>query len=183
MASYVIICHGGRGTGTSAGTYVIPKGVKIHFFTEDGVNMNSAGGKLLISALLDKHPAELDVQKAAVETKGQYETIPNYNAAPGGAEFPVPTGVYRVGQGPKAGGPVVPITKRTRLSDIIGGGSGGGVLGNDIYWLACRAVKLGANSYGKEVVSTFNGKAMGRIKVANAMGLSPSQVKATGKWQ
>ena len=153
MASYVIICHGGRTAGTSSGTYVVPKGVTIYFFTADGVNMNGAGGTLLVNALLDPHPAELDVRALAEETKTEYETVPNYTAAPGGAEFPVPTGVYLVGRGPAAGGPVTAITAKTRLGDLIGGGSSGGSLGSHIYWLACRATPVSFNKFDRVTVT------------------------------
>jgi hypothetical protein len=184
MSSYVIICHGGRGEGTSSGTYVVPKGVTIYFFTADGVNMNGQGGSVLVNALLDPHPAELDVQALAEEVKKEYETVPNYQAAPGGPEFPVPTGVYLVGQGPAAGGPVIAIDSVTRLGDIIGGGSSGGSLGNNIYWLACRAKPITANSFDRVTVTRLDdGSALGRMKVAKVSGLLPSQVAATGKWQ
>ncbi|WP_408635866.1 putative adhesin [Parendozoicomonas callyspongiae] len=43
MADFVFFGHGGRGEGTSRGTYVVPKNCTIHFFEEDGQLLNMSG--------------------------------------------------------------------------------------------------------------------------------------------
>ncbi|QYU67372.1 hypothetical protein J4558_20940 [Leptolyngbya sp. 15MV] len=184
MASYAILTHGDRGEGTASGTFVIPPNVTVYFFQPDTQLLNSAGGEIIEDNLLTAHPNEAGVRAIAHETKTAWETIPNYTAT-GDADgvFRYPTGVYRVGQDP-AGGPVIAIPAGTsrRLSDIIGGQSGG-VLGLHIYWLACRAAPLSFShlSHTRKTETRLNGAPLGRSQ--NAAPLAPSMVvNSGGRW-
>ncbi len=184
MPSYAILTHGGRGEGTSKGTYVIPPNVTIYFFQPDTQLLNSGGGEIIEDNLLTLAPNELGVRAIAHETKTQWETIPNYEAT-GDANgvFRYPTGVYRVGQDPAAG-PVIPIPAGTsrRISDIIGGQSGG-VLGLHIYWLACRAAPLSFSSLteSRRTETTLLGAPLGRSQ--NPEPVPPSMVVSSGgRW-
>lgn len=186
MANYVVISHGGRDVGTKLGTYVVPKGVNIFFFTEDEQLLN-AGADLIEDALLTPNPDELGVQSVAAEKFSEYETLPNYTAtgASTGGAFRHPPGVYLVGQSSDAG-PVIPMPRgvKKRLSDIIGGASTGGVLGNNIYWLACRAAPINANRETRKAVTYLNDLPLARQRLGMPSGLKPSEVKRRGgKWQ
>lgn len=184
MASYAILTHGGRGAGASTGTYVIPPKVTIYFFQPDTQLLNSAGGEIIEDNLLTTHPNELGVRAVAHETKGQWETIPNYEAS-GDANgvFRYPTCVYRVGQDP-SGGPFlsIPAGRSRRISDIIDGQSGG-VLGLHIYLLACRAAPLSFSSMteSRRTETTLLGAALGRSQ--NPEPVAPSMVvDSGGRW-
>lgn len=186
MASYVVISHGGRDEGTKTGTYVVPKGVKVYFFTEDEELLN-AGADLIEDALLTDSPDEQGVQAVAAETYSQYETLPNYTAtgASTGGAFRHEPGVYLVGKTPDSG-PVIPLPHgvRKRLSDIIGGQGSGGVLGNNIYWLACRAAPFNANRETRTAVTYLNDLPLARQRIGKPSGLKPSDVKKLGgKWR
>ncbi len=193
MPSLVVSCHGGRGAGTSKGTYVVPKGVKIYFFTDDTVILSegqswtddagdrqSSGATWLEDLLLTTAPDELTVQKYATEVKKQFETIPNYvasGAADDDPNFTYPTGLYWVGADPN-NGPCfrVPHGREYRLSQIIGGAGSGGVISTTIYWLCCRYSPRNSNN-----TSVVGDKGtFGYDDQAAGMGLKPSQVAALG---
>jgi len=183
MPNVVITGHGGRKSGTSKGSYVIPPGVTVYFFTKDKQLLNSDGSDLIMDNLCCDHPREQAVRNIAVEVKTAYETIPNYIAY-GTNDFRDPTGAYEVGQ-PVSNGPFSPITNGTQkyLSDIIGGQSSNGVIGSHIYWLCCRDAPITTNSTDITVATDLQGHILGGNISASVSGLKPSEVKQTGKWQ
>lgn len=194
MPSLVITAHGGRGAGTSTGTYVVPKGVKIYFFTDDTLIMSEGGqwtdasgqvrkhgAMYLESLLMTTHPDELTVQGLATEVKKEYDTVPNYVASGAPASdpnFTHPTGCYWVGSDP-AGGPAIAIPDgiEYRLSQLIGGGSGGGVNSNTIYWLCCRYSPRNSNS---NAITGVSGDTFAYKQEATDSGLKPSQIVSMG---
>jgi hypothetical protein len=192
MPSVAVSCHGGRGSGTSSGTYVIPKGVTIYFFTDDAINLNggagwtdssgqrqASGATWLEDLLLTTHPDEETVKRFATEVKREYETIPNYHAS-GATDtdpaFTYPTGLYWVGSDP-AGGPFYRVAHNQShpISWIIGGGSVGGVTSTTFYWLCCRYAPRNSNNTVSVNVGTF-----GLNDESQGMGLKPSQIVARG---
>jgi hypothetical protein len=188
MANILVTAHGGRMSGTSLGTYVVPKGVTIYFFVKDGQLMNSDASDVIMDNLCTANPNEAAVQALAVDVKRQYENVPDYIAS-GTDDFRDPTGIYTVGQS-IATGLYAPIQNGSqfRLSEIIGGQSSGGVIGSVIYWLACRAKPQSWNNWSVDVATTLPGAhgkvhLLGGNQVGQAMGLKPSLVKATGSWQ
>lgn len=183
MATFVIYGHGGRTAGTATGTYVIPKGLSIYFYAKDGEILYDSAATVIKSFLLTGAANEVSAQAAARETKTAFETIPNYRIT-GDANLPDATGIYLVGQ-PKSAGPLAPIPHGTSylLSDIIGGASGGGVIGTAIYWLACRAKPDNAmltDDNADIVTSSVNGVNASCVEQGLSYGLTPSQVKARG---
>ena len=136
MPNVAIYCHGGRKVGTSMGTYMVPPGVTLYFFTEDTEAMKTNWATYFLERLCRQAPEEEMVKRYAFEIKRAWETVPNYQLKPD-AQFRHPTGVYVVGQNVGAG-PAVPINGPTWLSDIIGGAGRGGPIGSEIYFLACR---------------------------------------------
>jgi len=185
VPSFAVLSHGGRETGTSSGTLVVPPHVHIYFFTQDRQLLNS-GAEILEDNLLTPHPRELAVRDVAVEVRTPWETIPNYEASgAAGGPFRYPTGVYRVGQDPAAG-PVIPIPagQSARLSDILGG-RGGGPHGLHIYWLACRAAPTGFSELIEErrAEAHLLGVPLARSQNAGSELVSPSDVVARGgRW-
>ena len=193
MVDIVIAGHGDRGIGTPAGTYVVPKGVTIYFFTSDSQVLYDSAAELLTKNLCRNHPKTIAIQKLAVqkgEVKREFETVPNYTCY-GTDDFNDPTGVYIVGQ-PMSAGPAIPIPdgQEKRLSDIIGGCSNGGVIGSNIYWMCCRASPDNSNNIDddKDIVSgSFKAGThnldLGASEQGSNMGLKPSQVKQSGQWR
>lgn len=186
MVDVVVTGHGGRGAGTSKGSYVVPKGVTIYFFTKDHTVLYEGASDILMDNLCVNHPRAVAVRNAAVDVKTEYESVPNY-VCYGTNDFRDASGVYRVGTN-RTAGPMVAIPNGTekRLSDIVGG-SGKGIVGSRIYWLCCRAAPDNSNNIddNADVVTgqLTTGDDIGAVEVASAMGLSPSQVKATGQWR
>jgi len=189
MPSVVITGHGGRGIGTSRGSYLVPKGVTIYFFVNDEQVLYAGASDKIMSFLCTKHPSEIDVRKIATDVRSEYQTCPNYICY-GTNDFKDPSGVYLVGKSAK-GGPVLSIPDGTekRLSEIIGG-SGGGVIASSVYWLCCRAAPDNSNNIddNKDVISgQFKvGKKLfqvGATEQGGDTGISPSQVKLSGKWR
>lgn len=186
MVDVVVTGHGGRGVGTSVGSYVVPRGVTIYFFTPDQSVLYAGASDILMDNLCVNHPRAVAVRNAAVDVKTEYETVPNY-VCYGTNDFRDASGVYRVGAA-RTVGPMVAIpngTKR-RLSEIIGG-SGNGIIGSRIYWLCCRAAPDNSNNIDDSAdIVTGNlttGDEIGAVEVASSMGLTPSQVRRTGQWR
>jgi hypothetical protein len=187
MVDVVVTGDGGRGAGTSTGTYVVPKHVIIYFFTMDGQLLNEDGSDVILDSLCTNSPNEAGVQRLATERKRQYSTVPNYICS-GSNKFRDPTGVYAVGL-PVSHGPIlaIPYGMEKRLSDIIGGGSGGGAIGTRVYWLCCRAKPPVANKTSFEIATTVTdasgvSRIIGGDVEASPSGLKPSQVKKLGNW-
>lgn len=187
MPNLVLYAHGGRGAGTATGTYVIPRGVTVYFFEKDKEFLYDSAAKIIMNTLLSAHPNELAVQGISKESKGQFESIPNYEAS--GDPNIAGMGVYLVGT-PMATGQLyaIPYGTTKRISEIIGGSGSGGVAGNVIYWLACRDAK-GANSNNfqyqtKDTVMTTTGAInLNAETVVPDTGLKPSIVRASGTWR
>ncbi|HEY7577472.1 MAG TPA: hypothetical protein VH855_07730 [Acetobacteraceae bacterium] len=185
MASYVFYGHGGREAGTSSGTYVVPPGVTIYFFALDSEILYDSAAAIIRNTLLRAHPNEMAVQGVARDIKRAWDKVPNYKLT-GDSNLPDPTGVYLVGTN-KSGGPAMPLLHGSSkyLSDLIGGAGKGGVLGNIIYWMACRAAPDNSNNIDDNadaVTSAINGNSMTCIEQASAQGRSPSAVKMIGSW-
>ncbi|MBR0679935.1 hypothetical protein GXW74_05510 [Roseomonas eburnea] len=187
MTGVVVTGHGGRGPGTSFGTYLVPPGVTIYFFTRDGQLLNSEASDPLMDLLCRQAPDEATVRAAATEVKTAYSTIPNYVCF-GTNDFRDPSGVYLVGEDSGAGLVIpVPDGSEKRLSDIIGGGSSGGAIADEVYWLCCRD-KPGITNNPDITVATTWRDAAGRVLTLGGdigpspMGLTPSQVRRTGRW-
>lgn len=183
----VITGHGGRETGSYVGSYLVPKGVTIYFFTPDNTVMYSGASDRLMDRLCRNHPTPDRVEKYASEVKREFTTVPNYICY-GTNDFRDPSGVYLVGRRRNLG-PIVPIPNNTQrfLSDIIGGASSGGVIGNKIYWLCCRAGIDNSNNIDDDadeiVGKSVAGLEMGAIEHGRGMGLKPSQVKNLNRWR
>jgi hypothetical protein len=81
----------------------------------------------------------------------------------------------------------IPDGEQMRLSDIIGGGGSGGVIADEIYWLCCRD-KPGMTNNPSIVPALSLNDASGGVHVLSGdigpsvSGLTPSQVKRTGRW-
>lgn len=188
MANAFIYGHGGRGkTGTATGTYVVPAGVEIYFFVDDGELLNGNPADVLAAQLF--HGMEAQVQKMAACVKKEYDTVPDYVCL-GDDKLKWDTGVYTVGVKVPKNSLIqaIPGGSRKRLSQIISGAGGKNAkVGNRIYWLCCREVLTGANSisYGhkadKNVAPGLDIAWTGQVNI-NDMGLKPSQVKKTGQW-
>lgn len=192
MPSMVITAHGGRGAGTSTGTYVVPKGVTIYFFTDDALIMSEGGqnpdgsmhgAMFLENLLMTTHPDELSAQGFATEVKRAFDTVPNYTASGAAAtdpNFTHPTGCYWVGNDP-ANGPCIPMQEGVeyRLSQLIGGG--GAPNSPVFYWLCCRYSPR--NSNNMRVVGSSS-DTFAYQDEASATGLKPSQIRALGgRWR
>jgi len=138
MPDVAIYSHGRRSIGTSQGSYLIPPGVTIYFFVKDEVAFRTSWGTYLLEQLCQAHPDLNAVRQFAVEVKREYETIPNYELYPDPNGWKYPAGAYQVGLDCQNNPPLVPIMHHIHISDLIGGQSSGGVLGNNFYYLACR---------------------------------------------
>ena len=185
MVDVVITGHGGREGGSSTGTYVVPKGVTIYFFTKDHTVMYSGASDKIMDYLCAKHTYRRRVQAAAVEIKKEYDVIPNYICY-GTNDFRDPSGVYEVGRS-RSKGPIRSIPNNTQktLSEIVGG-SKTGLIGSNIYWLCCRAAPDNSNNIDDSadiVTGKFRGFKIGAVEQASHTGLTPSQVKQLGKWR
>jgi hypothetical protein len=185
MGDVVITGHGGREGGSSTGTYVVPKGVTIYFFTPDHSVMYAGASDKMMDYLCAKHTYRRRVQAAAVQVKKEFDILPNYICY-GTNDFRDPSGVYLVGKN-RSEGPILSIPDKTQktLSEIIGG-AGKGVIGSNIYWLCCRAAPDNSNNLDddKDVVTgVFRGKNIGATEEASHTGLTPSQVKQLGSWR
>jgi hypothetical protein len=185
MPDVVITGHGGRTGGSSTGSYVIPKGVTIYFFTGDHTVMYAGASDKIMDMLCAKHTYRRKVQAAAVQVKKELETIPNYICYETN-DFRDASGVYLVGRN-RSHGPIMSIPDKTekRLSEIIGG-SGKGVIGSNIYWLCCRAAPDNSNNIDDNMdvaTGTFQGKTIGAAEQGSHTGLTPSQVKQLGNWR
>lgn len=183
MVDIVVTGHGGREVGAFKGTYVVPKGVTIYFFTNDNTVLYAGASDKLMDNLCRNHPNPLRVQGAAVEIKREFEIIPNYICY-GTDDFRDPSGAYEVGRRRNLG-PTLPIPNNTQkyLSDIIGGAGGRGVIGSNIYWLCCRAAPDNSNNIDDNsdiVTGMFRGKPIGAVEVGSSTGLTPSQVRNRG---
>jgi hypothetical protein len=191
------VCAWDRGAGTSTGTYVIPDGVTIYFFETDTEYLYVPAAEFIKQQLLKIHPDEAAVQAIAKETKKAYETIPNYTAS--GDPTSPDMGVYMVGGRVSSATPVgselgitqiypIPSGTSKHLSDIVGGSGAGGVLGQTIYWLACRAAPTNSNALlavkAKDMVMTSNGmQPLNAVVDTPDTGLKPSPVKTIGRWR
>ncbi|MGF1721394.1 hypothetical protein L4D20_15245 [Vibrio kyushuensis] len=178
-----ISAHGGRGDGTSKGTYVVPAGVRIHVFTGDDVLLKGAAG-MNMEDMLTLPGYDLGKVKASVsKVYEEYETVPNYTATgsySGDPAFQFDTGVYYVGS-QKHGAPALPMGngQNIRLGDIISlfRKTFPGLV--DVYWLCCRAAPQNSNNNTYESVDSF-----GIVQRPKSMGLTPSEVvKRGGKWR
>jgi hypothetical protein len=188
MPNVVILGHGGRGAGTATGTYVVPPNVTVYFFEDDTHLLNTDGILEILPFLLTRHPNELVAQAAAAEVKRAFESVPNY-VVEGNLDLPYDSGVYVVGQPPEAG-PALTVHPGTQkhLSDLIGGQSQGGAIGNSVYWLCCRAAPTNSNNPTVNVVRQLvdgsgNVHVLGGEEVGQDMGRKPSAVSATGRWR
>src|SRR5262245_33980298 len=144
MADVAIYSHGRRSIGTSRGSYLIPPGVTIYFFVKDEVAFRTIWATYLLRQLCQANPDVNAVRQLAVEVKREYETIPNYevyadaNGYGPDCSFKYQAGAYLVGLTCETNQPLVTIANPIRISELIGGQSSGGALGNNIYYLACR---------------------------------------------
>lgn len=187
MASWVIYAHGGRDAGTATGTYIVPKGVTIYFFEKDEQYLYNNAAKVIMNTLLTGHPDEAAVQAIAKETKTAYQSVPNYQAS--GDPNIAGMGVYLVGLEPAVGQLVaIPAGTKKRMSDIIGGSGRGGVLGDTIYWLACRAAPTNSNVFaattGDKIGTSTGVMNLNAVNVTPDSGLKPSVVRAIGgRWR
>lgn len=187
MTGVAITGHGGRQVGTSFGSYLVPPGVTIYFFTKDAQLLNTEGSDHIMDKLCTAAPDMEAVKALAVETIGPFSTVPDY-VCYGSSDFRDPTGVYRVGQAASSGlwMAIAPGTQK-RLSDIIGGGSSGGVIASEVFWLCCRDAPHSTNNIAITPAFSLNtddGKTllMSGDVGAEPAGLLPSQVRATGRW-
>lgn len=186
----MITGHGGRGSGTSKGTYVVPKGVTIYFFTNDSTVLYSGASDALMDQLCRRHTKVNLVRSHAVDIKTEFQTVPNY-VCYGTDDFRDASGVWQVGLR-RTHGPILPIPDGTekRLSEIIGGSGGGGVIGSNIYWLCCRASPDNSNNIDddSDIVTGRLSRRLGRYKIGateigSDTGLKPSEVARTGHWR
>lgn len=175
-----VTAHGGRGTGTAKGTYCVPPGANLKFFTDDAVLLKGNIG-MAIEDRLTRPALDLDVVRGAVQkTSDPFETIPNYTAFGshnGDPAFQFQTGVYYIGS-QKNDPPAMALNhgQQIRLSEIIAAfKKANGSVPAEVYWLCCRAVPQNSNN-AEEVDATF----FGSMQKAKDMGLKPSQVVAKG---
>lgn len=192
MPSLVVSCHGGRGAGTSTGTYVVPKGVEIYFYTDDTVNLDGGaswiedgeavadGATYLEGLLLTTDPDEDTAKDLKFEVKRGFDTVPNYEASgarAGDPAFTYPTGLYWVGSDPGRG-PAMPIHhgNRYRLSEILSLRGVGGIVAPTIYWLCCRYSPRNSNNTKSVNLGEF-----GLMDKGKSSGLKPSQIVARGR--
>ncbi len=189
MVDVAVYGHGGREKGSSsAGTYIVPKGVTIYFFVADGELFVGTPADDLFNVLADPHPKDEAVRYFATDVKKAYDKIPNYKCV-SGPNLSYPAGVYQVGMKPDKGLLVkIPAAPAKRLSDIIGGMSGKGTIGSRIYWLCCREVETGANSVsakpkGSRIIANQKVNWTGQAVIKDT-GWKPSKVKEKkGQWQ
>lgn len=183
----VVTGHGGRGGGTAAGSYLVPKGVAIYFFTGDHSVMYSGASDTIMDMLCTtKHYHPNKVRAAAVQKVEGGQTCPNYTCF-GTNDFRDKSGVYQVGLS-RSKGPMlaIPDGKTKRLSEIIGGASSGGVIGRYVYWLCCRAAPDNSNNINDdadEVIGKVFGYKVGAVEVGSPAGMTPSKVKQLGVWR
>ncbi|RLJ21587.1 hypothetical protein DJ030_03845 [bacterium endosymbiont of Escarpia laminata] len=143
MDNHFVSAHGGRGVGTSEGTFVVPPGLTIVFFAKDGTTLDNMLAIPLYDDLLVGQ--EVGVLGKAVRTYNQWDKAPNYKAyganhlAGGDPVFQgYPTGVYRVGCGAKNPLRAIADGNTKSLEDIIYCDRvGKSRLQGTLYWLCC----------------------------------------------
>jgi len=177
--SIFITAHGGRGQGTSSGTYLVPPGVNVHCYTDDAVLLKGGMGMAIEDRLMMPALDIATVQACVTKSYAPYDMMPNYTAfgAPSSdAAFQMATGSYYVGQ-TKGEAPswAIGAGQKMRLSDIIAGYRKLASGLTDVYWLCCRAAPQNANNSEDVDLDAF-----GMIEKPKDMGLKPSQVKAKG---
>ena len=122
---HFVSAHGARGTGTSTGTFVVPKGLEIHFYCADATVLPNSLAIPLYNDLTRPIGYGRICDTFVKRIAKQLEQVPNYIAY--GAEHlgvnadPVfkgyPTGVYEVGKNiPKL---AIPAGAQMKLSEII----------------------------------------------------------------
>jgi hypothetical protein len=181
--SIFITAHGGRGSGTSKGTYVVPPGVSIYAFTDDSVLLKGGAGMAIEDRLTTPGLNVSTVRNSASKVYGAFDIIPNYTAYGshgGDPAFQFDTGAYYVGTA-KNSAPALALNdgEQMRLGDIIGAFRKKFPGMTDVYWLCCRAAPQNANSTHCVSVDAF-----GITEKPNPMGLRPSEVVAKGgQWR
>jgi len=177
-----ITAHGGRGQGTSQGTYVVPPGVHIQCYTDDAVLLKGSIGMKIEDRLMMPSLNIASVRKHVSKTYKPFDIMPNYTAfgAPDtDGAFQMETGAYFIGQ-KKGKSPILPIGEgeKMKLGDIIGKFRKAKEGLVEVYWLCCRAAPQNANNTSDVSVDAF-----GIEEQPMDMGLSPSKVAKTGSWR
>jgi len=181
--SIFITAHGGRGSGTSKGTYVVPPGVSIYAFTDDSVLLKGGAGMAIEDRLTTPGLNVNMVRNSASKVYEAFDIVPNYTAFGshgGDPAFQFDTGAYYVGAA-KNSAPALALNdgEQMRLGDIIGAFRKNFTGMTDVYWLCCRAAPQNSNSTHDVSVDFF-----GITEKPNDMGLRPSQVVAKGgRWR
>lgn len=142
MDEYFVSAHGGRGAGTSTGTFVVPRDLEIHFYCADGTVLQNSLAIPLYRDLTRPIGYGRICSSFVKRIARPFETVPNYIAF--GAEHqgpnadPVflgyPTGVFRAG-GNQPSLPI-PAGRQMRLSEIVY--SRKPHLTGRLHWLCCR---------------------------------------------
>jgi hypothetical protein len=140
MANYFI-----SGCGTpdqAAGTFVVPVGTTIYFFSPPDSLLESRYSDFFMGQLctdLISPTAEAYVRALSIEVAPEGELVPNHVATGSAFAVDAPSGIYRVGQ-PASNGPVIRLldgVSRT-LKDLVSGISDGGSIGAHVYWGVSR---------------------------------------------
>jgi hypothetical protein len=141
MEEYFVSAHGGRGAGTSTGTFVVPQDLEIHFYCNDGEVLSNSLAISLYGDLRRPIGHGRVCPSFVKRVAGPFQTVPNYiafgaqhqgpNADPAFLGFP--TGVFRVGrQTPSF---PIPDGHQLRLSEIVY--SRPPHLTGRLHWLCC----------------------------------------------
>jgi len=148
--SIFVSAHGDRRAGTSKGTFVLPRGVNLYFYTDDAALLKGRAG-MDIEDCLTTPSLDEDLVKANVKTLHQsLECVPNYIATGSHSNdraFQMKTGVYYVGS-PKGNPPALRLRnhQQVRLSDIIYSfHKVNSSFPTDVFWLCCRAAPQNSN--------------------------------------
>ena len=142
MPDHFVSAHGSRKAGTAQGTFVIPKGLEIHFYTADGTALDNSLAIPLYADLIRSVGAGRIAGSFVKQVKKAYQVVPNYiahgAAHTGPNADPVfrgyPTGVYTVGR-PRPN-LAIPAGTTKLLSDIVYARKPH--LVGVLHWLCCR---------------------------------------------
>ncbi len=142
MNQYFVSAHGGRDAGTSDGTFVVPKGLEIHFYCADGQLLSNSLAIPLYRDLTRSTGFGRVCSSFVKKVARPFQTVPNYTAFgaahSGPGADPVfqgfPTGVYRAGKQTPC--MAIPDGNQMRLSDIVYARRPH--LSGVLHWLCCR---------------------------------------------
>lgn len=180
--SIFISAHGDRTAGTPNGTYLVPPGVNIYFYTGDEVLLKGNAGMAFEDSLTGQSLDIGSVKRSATKVYTPFETVPNYTAY--GAEdddpaFQFDTGAYFVGS-EKGAPPSLRLSgdQEIQMGELIGKYRMKFQGLKDVFWLCCRGAPQNCNNR----IDVDEGQ-WGIIESPKDTGLAPSQVKAQDSWR